>query len=264
MTNPIERTSSKEAAIAAIADARANLDLAVAELQKLPALDPNAIAFSAHALHNYLAVASATIELLILQLKDYPDKEIHTWLEGLLHATDLISTTVNQLFTASVDSVPRMMFENVDFVKLVQRACHFYQRIADKKEIQITFASFAKAPYVWTDRVATGAILDNLLSNAVKYSEPGKTVRVTIEEELGYLNCNVQDQGPGISEEDQVGLFQRGGRRSSNPTAGESSSGYGLAVARELVIRLGGKIWCHSTLGQGARFSFSLPSYKPK
>ena len=52
----------------------------------------------------------------------------------------------------------------------------------------------------------------------------------------------------------------RGVRLTPRPTAGESSSGYGLAVAKDLVERLGGQIWCESTVGQGSCFAFRLPA----
>lgn len=72
----------------------------------------------------------------------------------------------------------------------------------------------------------------------------------------------MQDQGPGLSLEDQARLFQRGVRLSPLPTEGEPSFGYGLAVAKDLTERLDGRIWCESTLGQGASFSLRLPSYR--
>jgi signal transduction histidine kinase len=45
------------------------------------------------------------------------------------------------------------------------------------------------------------------------------------------------------------------------PTGGEPSSGYGLAVAKELIEKLNGGIWCESRPGQGASFAFRLPIY---
>ena len=72
--------------------------------------------------------------------------------------------------------------------------------------------------------------------------------------------CHVQDEGPGLSAEDQAQLFRRGVRLTPRPTGGEASSGFGLAIAKDLIEQLGGRIWCESTLAHGARFSFSLPT----
>jgi signal transduction histidine kinase len=103
--------------------------------------------------------------------------------------------------------------------------------------------------------------MDNLLSNAVKYSFPEKRIWVELRAESITVACSVRDEGPGLSQEDQARLFQRGVRLSAEPTGGESSNGYGLAVAKELIDRLGGHLWCESTIGAGACFSFSLPMY---
>jgi signal transduction histidine kinase len=113
---------------------------------------------------------------------------------------------------------------------------------------------------VWADRIAVAAVLDNLISNAIKYSPSGTTIDVHVRSEGETVVCAVRDSGPGLSPEDQARLFQRGVRLTPKPTAGEPSTGYGLAVAKELVEGLHGQIWCESTLGQGSVFSFRLPA----
>jgi signal transduction histidine kinase len=102
--------------------------------------------------------------------------------------------------------------------------------------------------------------LDNLLSNAIKYSPPGKHIWIQVRRDRDSVVCSVQDEGPGLSQEEQTRLFQRGARLSPVPTGGEPSTGYGLAVAKELIERLHGEIWCVSTPGQGACFLFRLPA----
>jgi len=110
--------------------------------------------------------------------------------------------------------------------------------------------------------VATAAVLDNLFSNAVKYSPPGTRIWGEVSADRDGVVCSVRDEGPGLSEEDKAKLFQPGARLTSKPTGGEPSTGYGLAVAKELIERLEGTIWCESALGKGACFSFRLPRYQ--
>jgi signal transduction histidine kinase len=147
----------------------------------------------------------------------------------------------------------------VDATTATRRACTYYQRVADRKQIRILFEPAADVPPVRTDRVAAAAVLDNLLSNALKYSESCKRVWVRLRPEGDFVVISVQDEGPGLSAEDQANLFRKGVRLSAVPTGGEPSTGYGLAVARELVGQLGGTIWCESEPGQGACFAFRLP-----
>ena len=256
--------NDKEHITATILRAKSELDQALGELEKMPAFDPGAIAFSAHALSNYLMVTGCTADLLLLSLADHPDPQIRKWLEGLGHVTKLMRHTVSQLMTSSEPKDAELRFLKWDSVQLVRRACNYYQRIADRKNIPIVFESAMGIPPVWTDPVAAGAVLDNLLSNAVKYSIPGKQIWVQMHGELTSVVCSVRDEGPGLSQEDQAKLFQRGVQLSSVPTGGEPSSGYGLAVAKELIDKLGGDLWCESTLGTGARFSFRLPVFQEK
>ena len=249
----------KNELIAAIVSAKGELDQALGVLNALPAFDPGTVGYAAHAVNNYLTLTNATIDLLETALADHPDAEVGPLLAALRQGAALMGHTVNQLINASSKEEPHLVLGNVNVVKLVRIGCDYYQAVAEPKRIQIFFASTVEAAYVWTDRVAVGAILDNLLSNAVKYSEPGKRIRVIVAEGPEDLVCHVQDEGPGLSPEDQTQLFRRGIRLSPRPTNGEASSGFGLAIARDLIEKLGGKIWCESTLGQGARFSFSLP-----
>jgi signal transduction histidine kinase len=115
---------------------------------------------------------------------------------------------------------------------------------------------------VRADRVALAVVADNLLSNAVKFSRPGTTVQVQVVTEPDVVVCSVRDQGPGLSTADQAKLYQRGVTLSAVPTAGEPSTGYGLAMAKEFMERMGGELWCESELGRGACFSFRLPSHE--
>ncbi len=253
--------NEKDQATAAILRAHSELEQALGELEKLPAFDFGVVAFSAHALNNFLMVTGGTVELLLWSLADHPDPQIRNWLQGLSHATELMRHTVNQLMTSSVPKDAQLRFLKWDLAPLVRRACDYYQRIADRKNILIVCELPGDIPPVWTDPVAVAAVMDNLLSNAVKYSFPGKRIWVGLRAESITVVCSVRDEGPGLSQEDQARLYQRGVRLSAETTGGESSNGYGLAVAKELIDRLSGDLWCESTTGAGACFSFSLPMY---
>jgi signal transduction histidine kinase len=252
---------AKDKVAASIIEARGHLERALAELEHLPSFDPSGTAFAAHALNNFLTVTGGTVELLLDTLQDYPDPQVRIWLEGLRHATELMMHTTSRLMGTAVRNGPRLLPEKVDLATLVRRLCDYYQRIAERKQIRITCTSAAEAPYVLADHVALAAVLDNLLSNATKYSPPGKLISVTITSEAGHWVCSIRDQGPGLSAADREKLFQRGVRLSAVPTGGEPSTGYGLAVAKELTDRMGGQIGCASEPGQGACFTVRLPVY---
>lgn len=249
----------KEQAAAAILRAQAELEQALCELEKMPAFDPKRVAFSAHALNNYLTVTKGTAELLLSSLENHPNPQIRIWLQGLGHVTDMMRNTVSQLTNSSAHGEVNLQFMKWDLAPLAKRACDYYQRVAERKRITIICEAPGDIPPVWTDPVAVAAIMDNLLSNAVKYSYPEKMIWVGLRSDSTGVVCSVRDEGPGLSQEDQAKLFQQGVRLSPATTGGESSSGYGLAVAKDLVQRLKGELWCESTPRAGACFSFRLP-----
>jgi len=113
---------------------------------------------------------------------------------------------------------------------------------------------------VQADAAALNQVLDNLLSNAVKFSPPGKQIRVTVREPgARYVECQVQDEGPGFTLEDKARMFRRYGRLSARPTGGEPSTGLGLSIVKKLVLAMHGELACESVAGTGTTFAFRLP-----
>lgn len=102
-------------------------------------------------------------------------------------------------------------------------------------------------------------VLQNLLSNAIKYSPPGSRVGIHAHNHGKCGRIQVMDRGPGISDSDQERLFQRFVRLSSVPTAGESSTGLGLALAKQQARAMGGDLWFDSRDGGGSIFTLELP-----
>ena len=158
---------------------------------------------------------------------------------------------MSQLTNSNMPTRPAFQFESFDLPTLVHRACSFYQRLADHKSIRLVVESTAEVPAAWADRVAVAAVLDNLLSNAIKYSPPSSDTQVQVRHEGDWILCSVRDHGPGLSAEEQARLFQRGARLTSRSTAGGTYAGYGLAVAQELMEKLGGRIDCEARSAGG-------------
>jgi signal transduction histidine kinase len=255
-------TSPRNQILASIQQAKAELETALSNIELLPAVDARTTVFIAHALNNFLTVNRATSELLLVSLKEYPDPQVCLRLEALLNANKLMTNIVSRLMSNNWTGDSQLFMGKTNLPLLTQVGCEYYQRLAERKQISILFSSAEDVPFVWTDKAAVGAVLDNLLSNALKYSEPGKRVWVQMRGEGTRVVCSVRDEGPGLSEQDQAKLYQRGVRLTPVPTGGEPTMGYGLAVAKELIDRLGGELWCESQLGVGATFSFRLPIYE--
>jgi signal transduction histidine kinase len=250
----IRVTQSIEHAVAHLAEA-------LEELDRISPHDPAAAGFVAHAVNNYLSVSDATLGLMRNALADHPNPEVMTWIDGLHHLGTLIQHALERLLRGSAPAGFPMKPEAINLPLLMERACNYYQGAAAKKQLRIVCRSVSDIPLVWADRVAVAVVADNLLSNAVKFSNPGGDIFVQIVAGPGGVVCSVLDHGPGLTPLEQARLFAPGSTVGPRPTAGEPSSGFGLAIAKEFIDRMGGKLWSEAETGRGACFYFRLPYY---
>jgi signal transduction histidine kinase len=99
----------------------------------------------------------------------------------------------------------------------------------------------------------------NLLDNAIKFSPNGSIVKISIEVLEDQVNVVVADNGPGISEEHLSRVFERFYRVDDARSRSTGGTGLGLAIVRHIARLHGGEVSVESTLGEGSRFTLSLP-----
>lgn len=253
----------KTDAAAAIAHAQSDLDAALARLAELPAISADRLTYAAHALNNYLMVVSTISHVLRIAVRTCADAAAVDRIDSLGHATALMKQMVRQLVAPWGDEAPRLIFLPVELASGVKSYCDEYEPRAAAKQITIERHFPPKATVAYTDRIAAGAVIDNLFSNAVKYSRVGGKIAVRLHTEAGEGILSITDSGPGISAADAASIFTRGGKLSARPTAGETSTGYGLAIAKDLTEALHGRIWFQNEPAGGATFFLALPLYDP-
>lgn len=115
-------------------------------------------------------------------------------------------------------------------------------------------------PPIAADPDMVRQVLSNLVENAVKYSPDGGHVHVSLERQEGRVLFAVRDEGLGIPLREQERIFEKFYRLDPNLTRGVGGTGLGLYICRELVRRMGGRIWVASREGEGSTFFFELPA----
>ncbi len=155
----------------------------------------------------------------------------------------------------SMSGEPGQDKDRVDLVALATEAIGLLEASARAQSVTIVSEPSRQVP-VHGDTRGVIQILVNLLGNAVRHSPNGGTVAITFDRSNGSARAHVTDQGPGIAPEDQERIFERFERAKG----AEGGSGLGLAIARRLAHSMGGDITLESELGQGARFTLSLPA----
>jgi signal transduction histidine kinase len=112
---------------------------------------------------------------------------------------------------------------------------------------------------VLADENHVKVILRNLISNAIKFTNTNGRVVLSSELKDDKVNICVEDNGKGMTEHEISQLFTIQTHFSKRGTQGESGTGIGLMLCKELIELNGGKVWVESKPNKGSRFYFSLP-----
>ncbi|MHC4434677.1 MAG: GAF domain-containing protein, partial [Planctomycetota bacterium] len=108
------------------------------------------------------------------------------------------------------------------------------------------------------DEQRIAQVLLNLVGNAIKFTEEGE-VRVEVATSDGTFLVSVSDTGPGLSEADQLKIFEEFHQADGSSTREKGGTGLGLSIAKRIIEMHGGRIWVESSLGEGSTFWFTLP-----
>lgn len=113
---------------------------------------------------------------------------------------------------------------------------------------------------VLADRVRLGRVFSNIFGNAIKFTPRGRKIKVGVAEEKGFVSVSVIDEGIGISKEYLEKIFEKFFQIDSALTRVVGGAGMGLAIAKEIIEKHGGRIWAESEgVGKGAKLTFNLP-----
>ena len=155
--------------------------------------------------------------------------------------------------TLSVDPEP------LEVAELVDRARNTFLSGGARHTVRIDLSP--ELPGVMADRERIVQVLNNLLSNAARHSPESSPIRVEASRDGVHVAVSVSDQGRGVPPEMLTQLFRKHvALAGGEAEGGIGATGLGLAICKGLVEAHGGRIRAESAgLGQGARFTFTLP-----
>ncbi len=173
-------------------------------------------------------------------------------------STTKMDGLINAILKLSRLGYGAMQFESVNLQAIISANINALAHMIKVAGVTITVGAL---PKLVSDQAAIEQIIGNLLSNAIKYLEPKRPGIVQIFGEVNQATDTVeihfQDNGRGIAQEDMSKVFEIFQRVGKQDQPGE---GMGLAYVWALIKRLGGKISCESTAGQGTTFHVILPN----
>lgn len=181
-------------------------------------------------------------------------------LEQVLSSNQQLITLLNNLLQIARIEATNIAFTTkpIAICEVIDDVARDLKALADQKNLTIVHNYANPSITVVAEKERLREIISNLLSNAIKYSDKG-TITVSHEIDSDMLVTHVKDEGVGISEKDQKMIFTRFFRVEEEAAKGIPGTGLGLFIIKELIQRMGGKIWFTSKLGTGSIFSFTLP-----
>ena len=173
------------------------------------------------------------------------------------HLLSLINDLLDsgELQTGDVALEPEKFTMDESLQTMVETMCPLIESKNQRLEIVVNMEN----TFVRLDRRRIGQVLMNLVGNASKYSPDGTRMRVEARGHATDLQLIVEDQGIGISDEDQRRLFTKFFRVDNEATRRVGGTGLGLAITKEIVEAHGGTISLWSELGVGTRMTVTIP-----
>ncbi len=221
------------------------------------------LGIAAHDLKNPLTNIILAAEMIDHYHETMPKDQLLKRVEQMgLSALYMRSIVTNLLDINALESGQLTLSpSNFDIIPHINEVAASYTERAKAKDIQLKTEITGTALNVYADPIKTKEVIENLVSNAVKYSPYGKRIwlRVSHSVSNATIRVEVQDEGPGISEDDKTKLFGKFARLTAQPTGDEHSTGLGLSIVKRLVEAMRGSVWCESLVGKGATFIVELP-----
>ncbi|MEZ0396033.1 MAG: GAF domain-containing protein [Anaerolineales bacterium] len=271
--SPLEQTEASMAFLSRLSDhaaiAIANAQL-YNEVQAANVAKSEFVSFVAHELKNPMTSIKGYTELLAAGAVGPITEMQANFLNTIRSNVERMSTLVSDLNDNSKIEAGRLRldFKAVDVAEVVDEVVRSVSRQVEEKKQVINLKLPKDLPKVWADRTRLAQILTNFVSNAHKYTQEGGLINIGAESAANQwdpegaarvVHLWVQDNGIGISLEDQKKIFQKFFRSDDQKAREAPGTGLGLNITKSLIEMMGGKVWFESEFRQGTTFHFTVP-----
>jgi len=212
-----------------------------------------------HELKTPLTPVLSSSELLVDELREEP------WLSiarNIYKGAQNLNRRVDELLDLAKSEIGilRVTLKAIDASQLFKEITGEISALVSRNKQTLDVYVPSSLSPVWADEERVRQVLLNLIVNATKFTTEKGIITLRAKEKNNYLVVEVQDTGPGISEQQQKQLFQFYHREPVNLEKERFGGlGIGLALCKSLIELHGGRIWVESSVGNGSTFSFSLP-----
>jgi two-component system phosphate regulon sensor histidine kinase PhoR len=226
-------------------------------LKRLERTRQEFVANVSHELRTPLSHIKGYTETLLHGAKDDPEVT-NRFLQTIERNAGRLQLLIEDLLTISELESGGVSFNLQPFAlkPLIEKICDDFRARAAGRAIAIE-----NHPYDLLVRGDAGRIeqvITNLLDNAIKYGGSGR-ILLDARPAGEFVEISVQDFGPGLAPEMCERVFERFYRVDKARSRDAGGTGLGLSIVKHIVQVHGGRVWVESTLGEGAKFFFTLP-----
>ncbi|MCW3135505.1 MAG: ATP-binding protein [Canidatus Methanoxibalbensis ujae] len=208
----------------------------------------------------FISVLSHDLKNPLIPISGYAEILCEICEEGCEYS-EKIMESANKMFdliesarTFTKVRVADLKFSEVDIADVLDEVLIELEHIAHEKNIKI-IRKYGRGYIVRASQFLNHAFM-NIIDNAIKYSHPNSKVEISVTESGKSWKVCVRDWGEGVPDEWKQKIFERFVRGDKK---GIKGSGFGLAIAKTVVLQNNGKIWVEDNPEGGAIFCVSLP-----
>jgi signal transduction histidine kinase len=218
------------------------------------------IALAAHELRTPLTSVKGFARISLSAAERTGDERLVKSLKIIDGQCDRLARRIAELLEVSQiatrrDALP-LQVEPVNYNALVSEVTDGLKMVAP----DFTFVLDLPEGPIWVDVDSDRMeeVITNLVGNAVKFSGESRRIEITVRFDGREVVTSVRDFGLGVATCDQERIFERY-YRAASVSSRYGGLGVGLYVARTIIARHGGRMWCESNVGRGSTFYFTFP-----
>lgn len=241
---------------------REHIEVLAGELQETNERQEGLIHFIGHEVKGFLtkdanafaALSDGDFGVLPKSLKPFVEQALQQSRNGESSVTDILKASNLKKGTVTYAKEP------FDLKMLVAEVVEKTKQTAEKKGLTLSFVVDESSYQMIGDKAQiSDHVLRNLIDNAINYTPSGSII-ISLKKENGKIVLAVKDTGVGITEEDKRHLFTEGGHGKDSQRVNVHSTGYGLYIAKNIILAHGGTIRAESEgTNKGSIFVIDLP-----
>lgn len=241
---------------------------ALKEAQNANAANIAKTTFLNHMSHDIRTPMNAIVGFTDIAMKKKPDKEVEDCLKKIRQSSEYLMTLINDVLDISRIESGKLEYKPVlvDLRDIVNTVLSIARGYTENRDLNFCVSREEfKNPYVMADELRIREVLLNIISNAVKFTKDGGTISFAAENCPGndehhvIVRYRISDTGIGMSEEFQTKIFDEFSQENSGARTSYKGTGLGMAIAKQYVDLMGGKIEVSSRQGIGSTFTVEIP-----